>query len=126
MQEEFFKQMVAEVEKDCLFLKNVFSQASNIIRDSNISNYPVFVGYKDGEPNIGIPLVYSGTVNTIWSYQASTLEELVAKSVVSLEKVGEFKAVFKNPDTHFCLLILHDDRAYFWFVPTQEDKSLWN
>jgi hypothetical protein len=126
MQEEFFQQIVAEVEKDCLFLKKIFSKASNLIRDEGISNYPVFVGYKEGEPNIGIPLVYNQTVNTIWSYQASTLEELVAKSVVSLDKVGDFKAVFKSPDTHFCLLILQEDRAYFWFVPTQEDKTLWN
>ena len=101
----------------------VFAQASATIRDEGVSRYPIFVAHKESLLPLGIALIDYLQSDTHYSYQATTLEELVAKRVVSLENLDEFRRIYKSPDTHLCLLTFEveeenfDPQPRFWFVP---------
>ncbi len=111
-----------ELREDCLLLQRTFEQASETIRDENVSNYPIFVLHRDEHFPIGLPLISAEKYETHYSYNVSTLEEMVAKKIVEMENVGEFRKIYKSPDDFFCFLIIDTDaegapHPRFWFAP---------
>lgn len=115
-------QLQNELREDCFTLQRVFEQASEMIRDESISNYPIFALHRDEQFPIGLLLTAFGQHSTHYSYNVSTLEELVAKSIVAMDAIDEFRKIYKNPDEFFCFLIIDTDgngapHPRFWFVP---------
>jgi hypothetical protein len=113
----------AELIADSDQFAAIFAQASNTIRDEGVSKYPIFVAHQQAILPLGIALIDYLQSDTHYSYQATTLEELVAKRVVSLESLDEFRRIYKNPDTHLCVLTFEveeenfDPQPRFWFIP---------
>lgn len=115
-------QLQNDLRDDCFTLQRVFEQASETIRDESISNYPIFVLHRDEQFPIGLFLTAFGQYHTHYSYNVSTLEELVAKSIVAMDAIDEFRKIYKSPDEFFCFLIIDTDEnasphPRFWFVP---------
>ena len=96
----------------------VLKEASRMIRDQDVSDYPIFVFHKQ-EVQLGIPLVQQKEVSTNWSVSASTLEEFVAKQLIEEERVQNFTKHYKDPDAHFCLFVLSELGADFIFIPQE-------
>lgn len=96
----------------------LMKKAATAIVDSEVSKYPIFVVYQ-GEDTIGLGLsVVAGTPqNNNWSINATTLEELVTKQVITMDKVDDFRALFKNKAGHACWLVWNEGPAQFVFVP---------
>jgi hypothetical protein len=92
------------------------AKASEIIKDENVSNYPIFAAHM-GELNIGLPLIEKEKHGGNWNINASTLEEFVAKNIVFSEKIEEFQSNYKNPDAFVCIFILSELGATFNFLP---------
>jgi hypothetical protein len=92
------------------------SQAAEIILDQEVSSYPIFVLHQQ-QVHIGVPLIEGDGENKPWSVNVSTLEELAAKKVVDLERVDDFRSIYKDPRRFFCLLTLSDAGADFVFLP---------
>ncbi len=96
----------------------VLREASSMIRDQDVSNYPIFVFYQQ-EIELGVTLVdREGTAGN-WSVNASTLEEFVARQLIEEENVPGFKKHYRDPEKHFCLFVLSELGAEFIFIPQE-------
>jgi len=95
-------------------------QAADTVRDQDVSNYPIFFAYA-GEENEHAPgiavLEIPTTRGTRWKVNVSTLEELVAKQVITQERIDPFRKVYKNTPDTLCFLIVDEEGARFGFVP---------
>lgn len=96
----------------------VLKEASRMIRDEDVSNYPIFVFHQQ-EIELGVMLVDRENASGSWSVNASTLEEFVARQLIEEEHVHGFKKHYRNPDTHFCLFVLSEIGAEFIFIPQE-------
>ncbi len=94
----------------------VLGEAGDIIRDQDVSKYPIFVVHQY-EVDMGIPVVEKEKNGGKWNINASTLEEFVTKNIVFNDKVEEFIINFKNPDDHICLFVLSELGANFIYLP---------
>src|SRR5690625_6221481 len=90
--------------------RTLLNEAQAVILDSAVSDYPVFVFSKD-LPELGVQLYESRDPVRGWFVHASSLEELVAERVVAATNVDDFNEVYTDPETNFCILLLHEDTA---------------
>ncbi len=96
----------------------LMGNAAESVRDQDISNYPVFAVFPhNGEVGVGLPLVDGTDSSHGWSVNVTTLEELAAKTVVAMENVERFTAVYKTHPDALCCLTLHEGAAQFVFIP---------
>ncbi len=105
-----------ELEKELQPYKALFSQAADAILDQDVSDYPIFVLHQQ-MVDIGLPLVEGVTEAMPWSVNVSTLEELATKKVIGMDKVDDFRKIYKDPRSFFCLFVLRDAGANFVFMP---------
>lgn len=110
---------IREFQNEYPRFRSLLNEAQEIILDSAVSDFPVFV-FSKGIPELGVQLYESQDPQRDWYVHASSLEELVAKNVVATSKVEDFKKVYKNPQTHFCILLLNEDSAHFAFPQKQD------
>lgn len=106
-----------QLQQDLQPYLNLLGEAAETILDQDVSKYPIFVVHKFDELELGIPLLQRAEPSILWSVQASTLEELVAKRLVQIEKVDQFRSVYKDPRDYLCLFVLMDGGANFVFLP---------
>lgn len=97
------------------------TQASTVIRDKDVSNYPIFVAHQQ-EFDMGIVIVDHTTSPEKWSIHASTLEEFVSKQIIHDDKIEEFTSNFKDPDEENCIFVLSDLGAQFIFLPIKKES----
>ena len=105
-----------KLERELKPYKPLLAKATETILDKDVSEYPIFVVHQQEEVSIGIPLVEKEG-DRPWSVNASTLEELATKKVIGMEKVDDFRKIYKDPQAFFCLFVLQDSRADFVFMP---------
>jgi hypothetical protein len=96
--------------------KKAMSQASDIIRDQDVSKYPIFVVHQN-EVSVGIPIIEREKHDGNWNINASTLEEFVTKNIIFNEKVDEFITSYKDPELNLCVFTLSELGANFIFLP---------
>ena len=109
-------ELLAQLEKELQPLKMPLGIAADTIYNENVSNYPIFITHQQ-EVEIGIPVIEKEIHGGNWSVNASTLEELVAKNLVQMEKVEDFTEVFKPLKDYVCLFVLSELGATFVFLP---------
>ncbi len=96
----------------------LIAQAADVIIDQDVSRYPVFIVSKSLEDiGLGLPVVPGTTNAGDWSVNASTLEELAAKQVVAMEKVDQFRSIYKSNSPSLCMLVWREGPAQFAFLP---------
>jgi hypothetical protein len=93
----------------------ILGQAADVVKDQNVSNYPIFVVHQQ-EIEIGLALIEAGK-KLNWSVNASTLEEFVTKDIISNNKVEDFIKNYKSIETHLCIFVLSELGAQFIFLP---------
>jgi hypothetical protein len=109
--------------EDCEQLQHIFRTTSATIRDEGVSKYPIFVAHEQEQMSVGLPLVNAGSSLTRLSYQATTLEELVAKQIVPMSQLDEFRKIYKSPDDYWCFMTIEIDddndtpQTHFYFLP---------
>jgi len=89
-------------------------EAAETIRAEDVSNYPIFVLHH-GDTLVGIPLVEGGKLPQGWQINASTLEEFVAKQIISAEKIDDFRALYKSKPNELCLFVFGGESQTFVF-----------
>jgi len=107
-----------QLEKEMLPYKAIMSKASDTVMEQDVSKYPIFVTHKQ-TIDIGLKLVDPKNTSGKWSVNVSTLEEFVTRQLIQMDKLEEFKKVYKNPAIHLCLFILSDLGATFVFIPRE-------
>lgn len=110
--EEKFRHIESELKP----YRSTLAEAADAIIDKQISSYPIFVVHRL-EVDIGLPLINREDVAGNWSVNASTLEEFVTKKIIEMEKLQDFRQIYKDPSTHLCLFLLSDFGATFVFLP---------
>lgn len=107
-------EMIRDFQNQYPRFKIMLQEAQNIILDQEVSDFPVFV-FSRSLPELGVQLYESQDPVMDWYVHASSLEELVAKNIVDNAKVEEFKEVYKDPKSFFCILLLDGSSANFAF-----------
>ena len=105
-----------QLEKELKPYLPLLNQAADTIIDQEVSAYPIFILHQQ-IVDIGVPLVEGGNEQMPWSVNASTLEELSTKKVIGMDKVNDFRKVYKDPREYLCLFVLSDSGANFVFTP---------
>jgi len=100
----------------------LMEQAADTILDQEVSIYPIFIIHQLNV-DIGVLLVSKTEGKADWSIHASTLEELVTKQVIQMDKVDNFRQVYKDPREYLCLFTLSEMGATFVFLPRTMGKS---
>ncbi len=94
--------------------KKWFLDAVKTIENENVSNYPILVAFPSfTNVDIGLPI----KEDKHFSFNATTLEELVMKKIVDLQKIDEFRKVYKEKKDSFCIFLLEKPAPQFIFVP---------
>ena len=102
----------------------LLTQAADAVVDQDVSHYPIFVVFKSlEETGLGLPVVHGTAETGDWSVNASTLEELAAKQVVAMEKVDQFRSIYKSNSPNLCMLVWSDGPAQFAFIPRPPVKE---
>lgn len=94
--------------------------AAETVRDQDVSNYPILFAYGglENEQAPGLFVLEIPTNRGIrWRVNVSTLEELVAKQIITTERIDPFRKVYKEKTDMLCFLIVDEEGARFGFVP---------
>ena len=108
------------LHNDVEHLSDQLSSVSVEIRNQDISKYPVFIAHQV-PIELGKALFTKEQHLTNWNLSMATLEVLVQSKVISLEKVDQFRKVYKNPDQFFCFLVMKEE-AQFIFIKKPRGK----
>lgn len=98
--------------------QNHLAQATTTILDQEVSKYPIFVLSRE-EISLGVKLIGALEEDPAWSIHVTTLEEMASKQVVRMDRVDDFRSIYKDPNEFFCLFIVDDADSQFVFVPRE-------
>lgn len=107
------------LEADIKKIGELLQEAAQTIINQEVSNYPLFVAHQHAIV-IGIELLDKDQMETNWSFNATTLEEMVAKKIVLMERLEDFKAIYKSPEDFVCIFLVDDEGSEFIFYPYTE------
>ncbi len=113
--EKYSAEKFLMLEQELSIYKNVMFDASQVIIDQDVSEYPIFVAHQQ-HMEIGLLIAEKGKVKGNWNIHASTLEELVYKQIIKEDNIEEFKKVFRNPADNVCIFVLSELGAQFVFL----------
>ena len=108
------------LEADIKTLGELLKDAAQTIFNEGVSNYPIFVAHRYAL-NMGIELVDRERMKTNWSFNASTLEEMVTKNIISRDKLDSFREVYKSPSDFVCVFVIDETMSEFIFYPYEEE-----
>jgi hypothetical protein len=101
-------------------VSDTLKEASYLIRQRDISKYPIFVFSRE-ITKIGGLLIAADERNLEWHINASYLEDFVNRQLVGEDKIEEFQQAYKDADEFCCLFVIDRDFMNFVFVPYPED-----
>lgn len=109
-----------QLQTDIQPFRDALAEAADTVVDESVSNYPIFFAFS-GEANEQAPGIAVTKIPTkrgiLWQVNLTTLEELVAKTVIPPEKIDPFREVYKKNHAELCFLIVDEEGARFGFVP---------
>jgi len=108
-----------QLQTDVQPSRDQLAEAADTVVDEGVSNYPIFFAYNgpNNEQAPGIAVTEIRTNRGVnWQINITTLEELVAKTVIPTEKIDPFREVYKKNHDQLCFLIVDDEGARFGFV----------
>lgn len=109
-----------QLQTDIQPYRDALADAADTVVDEGVSNYPIFFAFS-GETNEQAPGISVTEIPTKrglrWHINLTTLEELVAKTIITPEKIDPFREVYKKNHGELCFLIVDAAGARFGFVP---------
>ena len=103
------------LEEELKAYKPLLGSVADTIMEQDVSSYPIFVIHQDAI-EVGIALS-TDNIEGSWSVNASSLEEFVTKQLILVDKVDDFKSVYKDPTAFLCLFVVDKSGATFVFIP---------
>ena len=104
------------LKEDLQRYSRLMGEAGDVIRDQDVSKYPIFVAHQQ-EVAIGLPLLEKEKNGGLWNIHASTLEEFAAKNLIFDDKINDFILAYKDPEAFVCVFVLSELGANFVFLP---------
>ena len=116
MNEEKKEALLNQFYEDVSLCKDYLKTLRHEILNQDISNYPIFVA-TEVPVDIGRLVISKKELDIQWSFYASHLEDFVNKGIVELEKVEDFKKLYKANDNQLCFFLIMDGNFSFIFLP---------
>ncbi len=104
------------IEKELSAYNHIVTAAKQTILDNEITKYPIFVATKD-DVELGVKVIDNMKTSANWNINASSLEELVAKNIITMNKVDAFRETYKDVDVYNCYFILSSLGHQFAYLP---------
>lgn len=115
-----YQEELKELEQNLNIYKESIREISDEIIENKVSSYPLFIASR--EPvSLGKLILDKEELALEYSIFASTLEEFVARNIVTRDKLQAFKASYKNPAEFVCVFALLKDNAGFIYSPYDEE-----
>lgn len=102
-----------EIQKYALWIGG----AIQVIHQEGISNYPIVIAHKETQLGLGVPIIDRESNESLWSFAATTLEELVQRGVWAMERVDSFRNLYKEKTNSICVFILTKNQSQCVFLP---------
>lgn len=120
----FEEETYQSLQRDLEACRNYIRQIATGMIKGEVTRYPIFVATRgENEIDMGLPIVNRADFDISWNFNASHLEEFVAKGIVLKEKAHEFIQVYKNPTEFICVFVAEESIASFVFLPYEKDIS---
>jgi hypothetical protein len=120
MEEEIFKSLHDDLEICRDYVKQI---ASGMIK-GDVSKYPIFVAMRgESDIDLGLPVVSRNDFDISWNFNASHLEEFVAKGIIRKEKAQDFIKAYKNPNQFMCVFVADEGATSFVFMPYERNLA---
>ena len=113
----FLGSISADFVKICDNLK----EAGYLVRNREISRFPVFVLCKEIQPIGQLLYQRAAEFDLDWHYYLSMGEEFRDRGFFEEEGWDVFCQQFKNPDEYACLFVVDPELTGFVFIPYPED-----
>lgn len=106
-----------QLKVELAIYNKAMSEAVDTILDTEVSKYPIMIAHQQ-ILELGIPIVTTETFpQGNWNIYASSLEEFVAKQIITQERMQNFRATYKDPRSFLCIFTLSELGANFVFLP---------
>ena len=112
--------MLQTLENDFQVIGNYFKEFSSHVLNEQISDYPIYVASQEVVP-IGKPFLSKEHHKLNWNYNATILEDLVSRELISRENVKNFTKAFGDPLEKACLFVVLKNEASFIFLKYGQD-----
>jgi len=119
MTEEQFKELIDSLKVDIRLLEDMIQEVSSDIINEGFSSHPVFIA-TEHEIKIGELIASKDEFASRFNIYASTLEELVDKSLVKPDRKNEFIKAYKDPGKFACIMLVTAEIASYVFLPFQK------
>lgn len=116
MNEEKKEGLLNQFHEDVSLCKDYLKTLRHEIINQEISNYPIFVA-TEVPIDLGRIVINKKELDIQWSFYASHLEDFVNKGIIELEKVEEFKKLYKVNDDQLCFFLVIESDFSFIFLP---------
>ncbi|MCB0819751.1 MAG: hypothetical protein KDC13_03940 [Bacteroidetes bacterium] len=107
------------LEQNLAIYKESIREIAEEVLQHEVSKYPLFIA-SEKPVNLGKMIIDKEELALEFSIYASTLEEFVARNLISGEKLNDFRKAFKDPRSFVCIFALLGDDAGFIFSPYDE------
>ncbi len=105
-----------DLQEEIELYKESMQEVSKNIMESELSDFPVFIAHQ-GTIAFGENILDHTDFGTQWSINATYLEDLKRVGLIANSGEQQFKDAFKDPKTHFCVLLVTKRPAHFVFLP---------
>ncbi len=120
LDEEIYKSLHDDLE----ICRDYIRQISLGMIKGEVTKYPIFVATRgENDVDIGLPIVNRADFDISWNFNASHLEEFVAKGVVVRDKANDFIKAYKNPLEFMCVFVAEEEAMSFVFMPYERNKA---
>ena len=102
------KHFLADLEKKLKRLRPTLTKVTDTIRLEDISNYPIIV-VSAKEMLMGVPVFDVAEMPDTGFIYASTLEEFHAKGIIAVDRLDDFKQLYRSHTNELCCFVPNDE-----------------
>jgi hypothetical protein len=113
------EEILYELKKGLTSYMPLLGKMADEVVGQGVSVYPIFVAFKgQQEVGLGLPVIQAEEGRLFdWTIHISTLEELASRQVIGMEKVDNFRIIYKDAAEQLCFLVWDAGQASFAFIP---------
>jgi len=110
------------LKEDIEFYNDSILEIASEILNNSISEYPIFVAHQH-DVELGNVILDKSDFNRTWTINATIVEELLEKKIISNNKFESFKGIYKDPRKHICVFLISEKGGNFVFIPYKKIKQ---
>lgn len=114
------KDLLESLKKDLLIYNDAIKEVAEQIIKENYSKYPIFVAHQH-EVALGEVILNKDELDTQWTINATTMEELEDKGLIRPDRTDDFIENYKSPKKYMCIFLVTELGGNFVFMPFKSE-----